>query len=255
MTPEVSWGIIAACSMVVLAAAIVTGFSGFGFALIAVPLLSLFVDIKFGVPLVLLLAFFSVAILSLNKLRFFKEPTILIILVGMILGITGGAHLLANFETSLLKKLLGVVVILFGVHIFVRSRRERDPKHYDAAPSPVRIVTAFVVGVFSGVAGGLFGTSGPPLVVYVDHFAKDKTAFRAQLLVLFVLHDIYRMYMYLRYSLINMEVVRFGLWMLPAVCIGLLAGSRMHFQVEEKTFGRSVAIMLLLSGVLLIVKR
>ncbi|GAB4354385.1 MAG: sulfite exporter TauE/SafE family protein [Candidatus Abyssubacteria bacterium] len=255
MAPEFSWGIIAVCSTIVLAAAVVTGFSGFGFALIAVPLLSLFLDVKFGVPLVLLLAFFSVIILTLNKLRFLREPTVLIILVGMILGITGGAHLLANFETSLLKRLLGVVVILFGLHIFIRSRRERDPKHYDAVPSPVRMVTAFVVGVFSGVAGGLFGTSGPPLVVYVDHFAKDKTAFRAQLLVLFLLHDVYRIGIYLRYSLINMEVVRFGLWMLPAVCIGLLAGSRMHFQVDEKTFSRAVAIMLLISGVLLIIKR
>ena len=112
----------------------------------------------------------------------------------------------------------------------------------------------FRSGIFSGVAGGMFGTSGPPLVIYVDHFAEDKSAFRAQLLVLFVLHDIFRTFLYIRYSLLTIEVVKFGLWLLPAVCLGLLIGSRMHFQVNEKTFSKAVAAMLLVSGLLLVLR-
>ncbi|RJP74141.1 MAG: sulfite exporter TauE/SafE family protein [Candidatus Abyssobacteria bacterium SURF_17] len=247
-----SWDIILICSIIAFVSAIVTGFSGFGFALISVPLLSLFVDIKFGVPLVLLVAFFSVVVLSVNKLRFFRERIIYFIFIGMVIGIFVGTYFLANFKTDLLKKLLGLVIILFSLHIFLRARYERVQHRRKMTSGKVGMVIATLVGILSGVAGGMFGTSGPPLVVYVDYFAENKSAFRAQLLVLFVLHDLFRMYLYIRYSLINMEVVRFAVCLLPAVCLGLFIGSRMHFQVNEKIFGRAVATMLLVSGLLLL---
>jgi len=111
-----------------------------------------------------------------------------------------------------------------------------------------------VVGILSGIGGGVFGTSGPPLVVYVDHFAENKSVFRAQLLILFLLNNMVRMIMYIRKGLLTVDVATFGLWMLPFVAFGLFAGSKMHVQVGEKTFGRAVAMLLLVSGVLLLIR-
>jgi len=230
------------------------GFSGFGFALIAVPLLTLVLPLKLVVPLELLMATFCVMVLSANKLRFIREPAVIFIVVGMVAGILVGAYALANFEAGLLKKILGAVVILFGAHIYLEASRDRDPKTWDSIGRTGGIIVAIVVGVLSGVAGGMFGTSGPPLVIYVDHFAKDKSAFRAQLLVLFLLNDLFRVPLYVRYSLLTMDIVKFALWLLPAVCVGLFLGSRMHFQVSEKTFGRAIAAMLCISGVLLLIR-
>ena len=256
MTIDPSWTIIAACSVVCLMAATLVGFSGFGFALIAVPLLSLIMDIKFAVPLVLLLAFFSVVVLSANKLRFFKEPALIItfgvIYAGMMLGIEMGTRALAGLDTAVLKRVLGIAVILFALHMFLRVRREEDAAPREGLARLLGILVAFVVGVCSGLGGGLFGTSGPPLVVYVDHFAENKSAFRAHLLMLFVLHDIFRLYRYIHHSLLSMEMVRFGLWLLPAVCVGLFVGSKLHALVSEKTFNRAVAAMLFVSGLLLL---
>jgi len=112
----------------------------------------------------------------------------------------------------------------------------------------------FVAGIFSGILGGLFGTSGPPLVIYVHHFAEDKTAFRAQLLILFVLHDIFRMFLYVRHSLIDASIIRFNLVLLPPLVIGLIIGSKMHFQVNETNFNRAISLMLFVSGVLLLIR-
>ncbi len=252
MTLEPAWSIILISGLICLTAATVTGFSGFGFALIAVPLLTLVLDLKFVVPLVLLMSLFSVVVLSANKLRFFREPTIVFIFIGTMAGLMVGTYSLANFDTSVLKKILGIVVALFALHIFLRARREREPERREGLGPATGIPVALFVGILSGLAGGLFGTSGPPLVIYVDYFAKDKSSFRAQLLVLFVLHDVFRLFLYIHFSLMNMEVVRFGLWLLPGVCVGLLVGSRMHYQVNEKTFSRAVAAMLLVSGLLLL---
>ena len=143
-------------------------------------------DPRIVMPLELLMATFCVLVLSANKLRFIKEPAVIFIVAGMLAGIPAGAYVLANFEAGLLKKVLGVAVILFGLHIFSEARRNREPKTWDSIGRGGGIAVAVVVGLLSGVAGGMFGTSGPPLVIYVDHFAKDKSAFRAQLLVLFL---------------------------------------------------------------------
>ena len=254
MPLDLSPALIVICSVICFVAATIVGFSGFGFALIAVPLLTLVLPLKSVVPLELLLATFCVIVLSANKLRFFKEPAVIFIFAGMVAGIFVGAHLLANFEAGLLKKILGAAVVLFAFHIYLRSGRERAPNPREGVGRIAGNTVALAVGALSGILGGMFGTSGPPLVVYVDYFAKDKSAFRAQLVVLFLLNNIFRVPLYIKYSLMTMEVVKSALWLLPAVCVGLFLGSKMHFQVTEKAFGRAISAMLLVSGLLLIAR-
>jgi len=246
--------LIAICSIICFVAATMVGFSGFGFALIAVPLMALVMPLKSVIPMEVLLASFCVLVLSANKLRLIKEPGVIFIFTGMAIGIFAGVYLLENFESGLLKKILGFVVIVFAVHMFMGAGRERNPQAGAAVGRGVGRIVAFVVGVLSGVAGGMFGTSGPPLVVYVDHFAKDKTAFRAQLVVLFLFNNLFRAPLYVKYSIMTIDSVKSALWMLPAICVGLFIGTKMHFQVSEKAFGRAIAAMLVVSGLLLIIR-
>jgi uncharacterized membrane protein YfcA len=255
MAPDPTFAIIALCSIIFFMAATISGFSGFGFALVAVPILTIFLDLKSVVPLEVVLALFCMTVLSVKNFRRLKEPAVIYLFIGMVVGIVVGAWVLDNLEAGVLKKILGAVVILFAVHIYKSAGREREPKTWDGGGRVFGAVVAVVVGMLSGVAGGMFGTSGPPLVVYVDHFAKDKTAFRAQLVVLILLNNIVRVIMYTwGRSILTVESVKFAVWLLPAVILGLFLGSKMHFQVSEKTFGRAIAIMLLVSGALLIIR-
>ncbi len=245
---------IVICALIYLVSAIVTGFSGFGFALISVPLLLLILDLQFAVPSVLLASFFAVVILSVNKLHFFRDRMVIVIAVAMAFGTVFGTWVLKNsgpgtigqFDTGILKRTLGAVIVVFAFHVLLSMRQHEAPRFR----GPIGVVA----GVFSGILGGLFGTSGPPLVIYVHHFAEDKSAFRSQLLILFVLHDIFRIYLYARNSLINAAVIKFDLILLPPLLIGLFIGSRMHFKVNETTFSRAISAMLLLSGLLLLIK-
>ncbi|MBI5118932.1 sulfite exporter TauE/SafE family protein [Candidatus Poribacteria bacterium] len=254
MAPEPSLTAIAICSVIYFVSAIVTGFSGFGFALMSVPFLLLILDLRFAVPLVLLAGFFSVIVLSVNKLHFFKERMVIIVAVAMAVGTWIGTYLLKNagagrlenLDTGMLKRILGIVIVLFACHILLRVRQHEAPKFR----GPIGVVA----GILSGVLGGLFGTSGPPLVIYVHHFAEDKTSFRSQLVILFLLHDSFRILLYAKNSLINLDVLRFDLFLLPALILGLILGSRMHFKVSDTTFTRAISAMLLLSGVLLLIK-
>jgi uncharacterized membrane protein YfcA len=255
MVPEPTLAVVLVLAAVCLLASTIVGFSGFGFALIAVPLLTLMLDLKFVVPMELLLATFSVIVLSINNLHFVRNAKIIVsiglIFAGTIVGIIIGANLLANFDTGILKRVLGVVVVLFAAHIFFRKRVENTGSP-GSRNRLLRIIVPLVVGFLSGIAGGMFGTSGPPLVIYVDHFAEDKSAFRAVILAIFVLHNLFRMSLYIHHSLLTLEIAKFALCLLPVVCLGLYVGSKMHFKVNEQTFSRAVAVLLLISGLLLL---
>ncbi len=254
MIPELSWTIIAFCGFIYLLGGFITGFSGFGFALIAVPLLLLVLDLKFAVPAVLLAGTFAVVVLSFNKLRFFKEPMIVLLAVTMAIGTVAGTYILKNagtgyltaLDTNVLRRILGVLIILFSFQMFFQVRQHESLRFQ----GPI----GCVAGVLSGVLGGVFGTSGPPLVIYAHHFAEDKSTFRAQLLVLFVVHNVFRIFLYAHSSLINLNVLKFNLVLLPPLIIGLVVGSHMHFQVNETTFNRAISLMLCISGILLLVK-
>lgn len=254
MPPEPTLGIIALCCIVCLVASTFVGFSGFGFALIAVPILSLALDLKFVVPLELLIATFCVVVLSLNKFRFFKNPMVFILFIGMLTGVVAGAHVLANFETAILKKILGIVVMFFAAHMVSQTFQKESDRIVGRSLGILGVPIAFFVGILSGLAGGLFGTSGPPLVIYVDYFAEDKSAFRGQILVLFFLQNVFRIMLYLRNSLMTVDVGKFALWMIPSACLGLLVGSKLHHHVSEKVFRRAVACMLFVSSILLLIR-
>ena len=255
MAPDPTFAIIVLCSAVFFVAATISGFSGFGFALVAVPILTIFLDLKSVVPLEVVLALFCMTVLSVKNFRRLKEPAVIYLFIGMVAGIVVGAWMLDNFEGAALKKILGVVVILFAAHILKSASRDREPKTWDGGGRVFGAVVAVFVGILSGVAGGMFGTSGPPLVVYVDHFAKDKSAFRAQIVVLILLNNIVRIIMYTwGRSIVTVETFKFSLWLFPAVILGLFLGSKMHFQVSEKTFSRAISVLLFVSGALLLIR-
>jgi uncharacterized membrane protein YfcA len=254
MISEPSWTVLIICGLIYLLSAMVTGFSGFGFALTSVPFLLLILDLKFAVPSVLLASFFSVLVLSSNKLRFFKEPMVFWIAIAMAVGTVVGTYILTNsgtgslkeLNTNVLRKILGVIIVLFAVHIFFHVRQTRLPKF--------RGSIGIVAGILSGVLGGIFGTSGPPLVIYIHHFTEEKSAFRSQLLILFVLHDVFRLFLYTKNSLINLSVLKFNFFLLPPLLVGLFVGSKMHFQVNETTFNRAISLLLCISGILLLLR-
>jgi hypothetical protein len=254
MALDPSLTIIVMCSVICFVAATIVGFSGFGFALITVPLLTILLDLKVVVPLELLLALVCVTILSARNMRFIKEPAVVYLFLGMMAGTVVGTWLLDNLEAGLLKKILGIAIILFAIHLYKRSGREREPRTREGIGRIVGAAIALFVGLLSGIAGGMFGTSGPPLVVYVDHFAKDKSAFRAQLVVLFMLNNAVRVALYAWHSLLTVPIAKFALWLLPAVMLGLFLGSKMHFQVSDKTFSKAIAVMLCISGLLLVIR-
>jgi len=100
----------------------------------------------------------STAAVALRTRRAVDMPILRATLAGSVIGVPAGVALLAWLSTNVvmgLRLLLGVVVIACAIVVLVRTR----PLPQRSSPASFR---AF--GFLSGVLGGLFSASGPPLV-------------------------------------------------------------------------------------------
>jgi uncharacterized membrane protein YfcA len=103
-------------SLIFLAAGFTQGLSGFGSALFAMPLLTLFIDVKIAVPLCILNSILITLYLSLKLKGFMEKKKILPLFLGSLPGIYIGATFLKNVEADIIKLLLGVLIVSYGFY-------------------------------------------------------------------------------------------------------------------------------------------
>jgi uncharacterized membrane protein YfcA len=235
--------IVLLAGMIVLLGHLIKGVTGFASALFSIPLLALFLDIKFVVPVFLLFDLISGLILTLQNRRLIDRKSALLILSGLVVGTTVGTYFLVSFANQELKRIFGVLVILFALKLlFWDNGRARKLLSRAWAP---------VAGIVGGCTGAMFGLNGPPLVLYLTHQLAIKQVFRATLYGLFFADACYRLVLYSLNGLITIQVIKFALYLTPFILVGLALGSKLNGRIGEKLFRGIVSLILLVTGALL----
>lgn len=238
------WQYVAATAIVVLAY-VIRGITGFGSGLIAVPLLALFLPLTFVVPLILLLDF--TASLVMGGLDFkrvqWREVGLLIpfTLVGGVIG----TQLLVNLPLTPMLLILAAFIFVFAVRSLLNLKGEK----------PVSAWWAIPASLTGGTVGGLFGTGGPPYVIYLNHRIQDKTLLRATFSALFFIEGMLRMAMFVIAGLLLAQTVWWhALLALPWMLGALWVGSHVHTGLTQAHMTRLIGALLLLASVSLALK-
>ena len=241
---------------------LIRGLTGFGSGLLMVPLLLLLLDltglaepIKLVVPtavsLAVLCGFFL--LLTFQTRKWIRKDVLPMMMVGMVIGIILGTYVLASYKSNLLKRLLGLFISGYALKMLFWNK-PADRGTLQRAPTPFGKgdYVGLIAGFLGGCLGGMFGTGGPPIIIYLNSKVKDRRAFRATLILYFLVANTWQLATYCYARLINWEVLRFVLYLLPAFIIGNLVGSIMHIKINRVVFNRIVAVVLLITGVFLI---
>jgi uncharacterized membrane protein YfcA len=230
--------------LILTAAEMVYVLLGFGAGLIAVGTMALLLpELKDAVVLLLLVNLPAELWVVRSSWRQISWRGVLVIFVGVALGIPLGTWWLQLADARLLLVVLGVfLVAVGGIFLFSRRPRERRLEAWTTAP----------VGLLSGILTGLFGTGGPPLILYYQLTGADKASFRGNLMAIFLLMTTVRVPSYAIFGLITAPRLWSALAVLPAVIIGALIGNSIHLRIDESTFRRLVSAALLLIGLLLL---
>ena len=230
---------------VVLSAYFIRGITGFGSGLIAVPLLALSHPLQFAVPLVLALDFTASFVLGGANTKKTDWKELKFLLPFGLIGACIGAFALLKLPATPVLITLGAFTMFFGFRNIFGVASDAQISRLWAVPT----------GIIGGSAGALFGTSGPPYVIYLTHRLKDKTAVRATFSWLFVIDGGFRLGIFLVAGLLfdsKLQLVYF-LSLLPML-IGLHQGNKVHLDITSEGMLKVVGGLLVVSGALLFLK-
>jgi uncharacterized membrane protein YfcA len=161
----------------ILAASVLRGFTGFGFGLAAVPLLSLTLPPAKVVPLVVVLQAL-VGLLGLRPAwRLCDWRAVRDLTPGLVIGTPLGLVILTQFAPNRVRLFIG---LLIAASVLLLWRGARLP------PNPSRVI-ALGVGTLSGVMNGLASMGGPPIVVYLLALSHSAARVRATSIVYFMI--------------------------------------------------------------------
>ena len=216
---------------------------GFGDALIAMPLLALFIDIKIATPLIALIAFFiafSILIRNWKKVEF-KSAWRLI--VASLVGIPIGLWYLKDVNENIIKLILGIIILIFAIYNLVK-------------PKLIQFKTekyAWIFGLFAGILGGAYNTNGPPIVIYSSLKKWNPQNFRATLQGYFFITGILLIVSHGIAGNFTSEVITYFAYCLPVVLIAVIIGARLNKRIPTERFHKYIYLILIVLSIMLIV--
>jgi uncharacterized membrane protein YfcA len=214
----------------------VFGTTGFGAAMVAVPILVQVVPLQFAVPLVLLLDILATTTVMIKNPRGVSLAEIGRLLPFMLLGVTIGATVLSSFSSGWLLIGLGVFVLLAIARNFVASHRDERA----LAPS-----WAAPTGVVGGVFSALFGTGGPIYTMYLARRLMDPDAFRATIAAIIFCSALVRAAVFATAGLLQQEMLlTTALFALPFCALGLGAGSLLRHRLSPQATKQALSFFM-----------
>lgn len=236
--------IFAVC--VLLLAYFVRGISGFGSGLIAVPLLALRFPLQEVVPFMLIADFSASALVGGVTFKHVDWPEIRRLLPLSLIGVVAGASLLVSLSPTILLTVLALFILAFAL----RSLLLRPGTF-----QPISTHWAYPAALTGGAVGALFGTGGPPYVIYLSHRIKDKSILRATLTGLFFMEGLIRIVTFLIIGLLHgSEVWLNCLFAAPIILSALYAGSHVHARLSNSQMAQLIGVLLLVSSASLLLK-
>jgi uncharacterized membrane protein YfcA len=226
--------------MVVLLAALVAGTTGFGFALVAVPMLVILLPPRTVVPLTQLLSLgLQLMILVEGRKHLLVRRVWLLILSGVV-GVPAGTYLLLLVDSHTLQVIAGVVVIVGAVALLAGWRwRLRNEK-----------AVSLPVGLLSGALAGTTGLPGPPVILFFANQQVEKQAFRVNLALHFACLNVVAIVSALAAGLITRQALESMIILVPSLILGTVGGIYLSKRVHRARFQRVVIAILLLTGAL-----
>ncbi|UJS25440.1 sulfite exporter TauE/SafE family protein [Thiothrix winogradskyi] len=238
------WQYAAATAIVVLAY-FIRGIAGFGSGLIAVPLLALFLPLTFVVPLILLLDFTASLVMGGLDLQRVQWREVGMLIPFSLIGVIVGTQLLVNLPLTPMLLILAAFIAVFAVRSLLNLKGEK----------PVSAWWAIPASFTGGTVGGLFGTGGPPYVIYLNHRIQDKTLLRATFSALFFIEGAVRIATFFIAGLLMAQTVWWNaLFALPLMLGALWLGGHVHTGLTQAHMTRLIGVLLLLASVSLTLK-
>lgn len=229
---------------IILFSSFIRGTTGFGLALTAFPLLSLFLPAKEVVVIVAMVnLLFSIAHIFREKSNI-NIRTIATIGFFSLLGVFIGFMLLRNVNEKMVRIFTGSVILLSGI-AFMKGLSIKIPK----------ISTAYgVASFFGGILAGSITIGGPVVALILAGANVPRERFRSSMSLFFLFSFTFAVTFYWIDNMINREILIHTAAVIPFLIAGLLLGEYFSRHINQKIFRLIVLYLLLIMGSLMIIR-
>jgi len=219
-------------------AGLLRGYSGFGTAILLAPVYSTLWGPRIGVPVILLMELFVSAYLIPRAIGQANRRVILSIGGAAALATPIGAYVLFFADGSVLRRVIGVCVMVMGLLMMSGWR------YHGSRPLGLNLL----VGLLSGLLKGATGMSGPPVILYLLSGPEAAAQHRANLILYFGLIGIVAVIPPVWGGLVGLPVLMMAGLMLPLLLLSVPVGARMFHVVPVHWYKRLALMALMAAG-------
>lgn len=221
--------------MVAAVAVLIVGISkgGFvgGFGMIAVPLMSIFIDPRQAAAIMLpILCAMDIQALKIYW-RGWDMDTLKSVIPGAIIGIGVGTLTFSMLNADMIRILIGVLTLLFILQKILDSILKKSKEKLD-----YNTTKGVICGALSGFASFIAHAGGGPLSIYVFPLKLDKTKLMATSVLFFIVVNYVKLIPYAWLGQLAFDNLLVSLILLPMAPIGVWLGAWMHSRVSNDHF-------------------
>ncbi|EKT53086.1 sulfite exporter TauE/SafE family protein [Providencia sneebia] len=231
------------CFSTLLLAYLVFGMAGFGSALIATPVLAMYLPLNMIVPILALIDLTAALINLIKDGKKADYQEIKWIIPLMVVGSLIGAAILLKTRPDILVLLLGIFVIFYVVNsLFSKNKNTQFSK--------VFVVPFSLIG---GIFSALFGSGGFIYAMYLSSRIADKQSFRITQMTLIGFSTLTRVIIFLVMGVyVNIDILLMALAFSPAMLIGIFIGRHITLKISRESFLKIINVIILISGIMLL---
>jgi len=221
-------------------AGLVRGFSGFGGAMIYMPLVAAIYEPRIAAVTILLIDFVTTWPFALPEMRRCNWREVVPISIAMAAAVPFGTWALIAFDPIVLRWCISIVVLGLLPPLVLGWRYHTQPT------LPVTIG----VGLFSGLSAGAVQIAGPPVILYWLGRVGSSVTIRANIMVFFQICGVVLVSVYAYEGLFTVQALALSLLLGIFYLGGVGAGSYFFRGTSDQTYRRIAYVIVALAALL-----
>jgi uncharacterized membrane protein YfcA len=224
--------------IIILFASTIQGMTGFGAALLAGPMLTLFLEAKLVVIIIMVTGMGSLLCVVYYARKHIFPKKVLPLAIPGVFGVPLGAYILARVASSITSLCIAAISIMFSVVLLMGCYM----------PIKRETLASLGFGFASGVMCAGVGMGGPPLILFLTNQRWVKEIFRATVAIHFLIIGTLAIALYVLTGVATYSRVIISVSFVPAALMGFFFGNLIFHRVSGTFFSRVSLSLILIAG-------
>ena len=230
--------------VIIIIASVVKGITGFGFAMMSLPLLLFWYSPKVIIPVLIMCNLFASIMIVLQKKehKLVNKHFISLVTYGGIFTILGVATL-KTIPSKILIVLISIFFIVLSIIYLFNRKYSRSLKKNIYK----------IAGAVCGFLTGCISIGGPPLAMFLNLAKTNNQQFREIFSWFNIVSASIALIGYFFLGLLTLETIKLSILFIPILIFGSFFGKRINSHLPSIKFKKITIIMSLISSIILLI--